>query len=210
MTLDQILADAQIDLDDLTHGQSFSQTEMIEFVNQEYLDWCVYTRCIVKTVQNQSWWAGPYLNFTSLYTDAIGIISILNNLTTRYLFDFANREDMYKIRIDFEKWSGTPFYWFPVSVNYIGVAPNFVTNPSGTYDICYYAFPSPLALGDSPLFASDMHYALRKGAVARALESVEEFTKATSMWGEYYPLRESFKKRVSDFHKAEFKRVMGF
>lgn len=209
MTVDQIIADVQIDLDDVTHGQTFSLVDLYSMFNQTYLDWVVYTRCITTTTNNIPWFAGPYYDFVAAYPLAIGVISVFNQQTNRYLFDFSSRLDMDKIRIDYENWVGTPTYWFPISHTKIGVAPNYFPSPSGLFNLCYWQSTAELVTGDTPLFASDMHYALGKDVVRRALESVEEFSKASAWDMEYKLLKEKFKKRVEQNHKSEMKRIMG-
>lgn len=209
MTIDAIIADVQIDLDEVTHGQTFSQEDLFSMFNQTYLDWVVYTKCITTTTTNIPWFAGPYYNFITAYPLAIGIISVFNQQTNRYLFDFASRYDMDKIRIDWENWTGTPIYWFPISHERIGVAPAYFPSPSGLFDLCYWQSTAELVSGDTPAFSSDMHYALGKDVVRRALESVEEFSKAMTWDAEYKALRDTFKKRVEANHRSEMRRIMG-
>lgn len=209
MTLAQLLVDIQIELDEVTHGQSFSTTELTQFANDIYLEWCVYTKCITKIATDNAWWTGPYFDFVATFTDAIGVYTLYNQQTKRYLFDFATRNDMDKIRLDWETWNGTPIYWFPISHTKIGIAPNYFPSPIGLYDITYWASPTILASGDTPLFSSDMHFALVDGTVGRALESVEEFGKASLRNSNFEDLKEGFRKRVASSHNFEMKRIMG-
>lgn len=210
MTLAQILTDVRIELDEVTHGQSYSTQELTQYCNDQYIEWCVYTKCITTTYTNNAWWTGCYFDFVNQFPNSIGVYTILNQQTNRFLFDFITRVDMDKMRIDWETWTGTPTYWFPVSHTKIGVAPNYYPSPAGLYDICVFEQPStPLTSGDSPAFNSDMHFALVDGTVGRALESVEEFTKASTRLSNFETLKEAFRKRVASSHNSEMRRIMG-
>lgn len=209
MTLSQIITDAQIELDDITHGQSFTEDELIVFCNDQYREWCIFTKCITKVAVNQAWFAGPYFDFVAAFPDAVGVYTILNHQTNRYLFDYTSRTNMDKERVDWELWNGTPTYWFPVSHNRIAVAPNYFPSPVGLYDITYFATPLDLTSGDTPLFASDRHYALVDGTVQRALESVEEFKKAITRKQIFDGMKEKYRKQVASNHSTEMRRIMG-
>lgn len=204
MTRGQIKTNIRINLAD--SGVTFySEDDLNESIQDAYDDICALTQCILKT-QTLSWiGALSYYNFADDYglTDYLGTTAIFNNSNSRFLMDDTSIRHLDLIRKDWEKWIGTPQWWFVAGPKRVGIAPKYNLNTS-TFTLYYWAMAATLINdNDTFLIAEDMQELVEFYATADLIEQASEFTKAKSWLDRYYPLTEIYKERVHTINRSD-------
>ncbi len=210
MTLAQLRTASKAECAGTGAGVQVSDFELDNMLNEVYMEWCVKSKCIFNTIQTINWPVGAYIDIRTIsgIVNPIKPLWILNNNTNFYLSDEGSRPVFDRMRLDNENWVGDPLFWDLIDPYRIYLAPHYET-PYGNFDMGYYSYPDFLvADSDIPVFSSDVHLELVKGVVFRYLESVEEFSKASTWESDFDAALVKFTTRVQRYVKIHSNTVL--
>ena len=200
MTRDQITAKVQKNLENV--GASFFTPNQVNASIQDaYDDVCAYCGQIEKSVKISFQSGLVHYNMRSLVSDFIAVVAVYNYNNKRWLVP-SNDKELDQLRWDWEKWSGTPIWFFPKDFQYMTICPRLDVG-SGSMEVFYRAQGATLAGSDVPLIKSNAVKLLEFYATGDLLESVKEYTKAEIWLSQYEELRERYKTDVKTLAEAD-------
>ncbi len=228
MNRGQIKTNVRSNLDEAS-AAFYTEVDLNDSLQDGYDDIVILSQCIVKSV-TLNWHNDlSYLNFRDDYgiTDYLGTIAIYNNPTRFWLRDDLSLRSFDKIRLDWEKWTGTPQFWAPSDPLHIAIAPKYnnVTTVDGAFDaggfsngffvntsmsasltfrLLYWAIAPTLTTdGSTFLISTDAQDMLEFYVTADMLEQQNEFTKASEYWTKYYNSLIAYSSRVKRINKSD-------
>lgn len=181
-TFDIIGKKVQAHLDDQSAG-FFTPTDITDSLQDGYNYVTCLTECIEK-IATVDFVAGLcYYNFPNLIPDFGRVFGIFNNDTNRWMEPIGNIE-LYKLRDDYELTNGEPYWFQPISYQYVMIYPAPAAVTSGQKMTVMYKATAPTISGDLvPNIPSQHQTALEYYSTKDLLTQCEEFYKALK-WNE--------------------------
>jgi hypothetical protein len=181
----------------------WSETDLIESMEDAYADVAFLSKCIVRKV-SIPFEATPYYDFALLgVQDFLCVTAIFNENTNRWIHDDLSYRDFDKVRDDWELWTGTPQYWAPVNFELNCIVP-YMPEPVGNMTL-YYASKAPNNFDptDTPLLATDVQKLLEYYCTGDMLEQAEEYVKANMYFEQYFNLLIEYSDRVKNLARRD-------
>lgn len=161
----------------------YASLDFLWSIQDGYDEVIAFSGCIVKAVVLPFTANLTYYDLLTLIPDYIGVISIFNTVTKRWMSPTGERK-LDKLRPDWETCFGTPELFFPVNHRFLAI----YRKPSTVYGNFYiYYIASAQTIGPTDLIQipSDYVNALEDYCITDLQEQAQEFTKAMTRFTSY-------------------------
>jgi len=152
-------------------------------IQDGYDEVIAFSGCIVKAAVLPFTVNLTYYDLITLLGDYIGVISIYNTITNRWMLPTSERK-LDKLRPDWETCYGTPELFYPVNHRYLAI----YRKPTATYGnfyIYYIAAAPTLQPTDSIQIPTDYANTLEDYCITDLQEQAQEFTKSLARFESY-------------------------
>jgi len=151
---------------------------------------CAFTGAVYGSIVLPFTQFTTYYDFLTLIPNYIGVISIWNTVTRRWLFP-SSLKKFSEVRIDWDTAGGTPYWFCPISHRYVAIFMKPLTTGYGNM-IVYYRAAAPTLTNNTQIPLPDEHLTvLESYSTADMWEQAQEWGKA----GKYL---ETYIKNIED------------
>lgn len=161
----------------------YSSFDFLNSIQDGYDEVIAFSGCIVKAAVLPFVANLTYYDLLTLLPDYIGLISIYNTVTNRWMSPTSERK-LDKIRPDWETCYGTPELFYPVNHRFLAI----YRKPSaiyGNFYIYYIASAPTLDATDQIQIPADFINALEDYCITDLQEQAQEFSKALVRFESY-------------------------
>jgi len=162
----------------------YSSFDMLNSIQDGYDEVISFSGCIVKAVVLPFVNGLTYYDLLTLLPDYIGVISIYNTLTNRWMCPTSERK-LDKLRPDWETCYGTPELFTPINHRYMAIYRKPNADGYGNFYIYYIASAPTLGPTDLIQIPTDYVNALEDYCITDLQEQAQEFTKALTRFSSY-------------------------
>jgi len=162
----------------------YSSFDFLNSIQDGYDEVIAFSGCIVKAAVLPFTANLTYYDLLTLLPDYIGLISIYNTVTNRWMSPTSERK-MDKIRPDWETCYGTPELFYPVNHRFLALYRKPSVVGYGNFYIYYIASAPALAANDTIQIPTDYVSALEDYCITDLQEQAQEFSKALMRFSSY-------------------------
>lgn len=162
----------------------YSSLDFLNSIQDGYDEVIAFSGCIVKAAVLPFTNNLTYYDLLTLLPDYIGLISLFNVLTKRWMVPTSERK-LDKLRPDWETCYGTPELFYPVNHRYMAIYRKPNTNGYGNFFIYYIASAPTLGASDLIQIPPDFNNALEDYCITDLQEQAQEFSKALVRFESY-------------------------
>ncbi len=166
------------------NNEYYSSFDMLNSIQDGYDEVIAFSGCIVKAATLPFTAGLTYYDLLTLLPDYIGLISLYNTLTNRWMCPTGERK-LDKLRPDWETCYGTPELFYPVNHRFMAIYRKPIAVGYGNFYIYYIASAPTLAAGDLIQIPTDYVSALEDYCITDLQEQAQEFTKALTRFESY-------------------------
>lgn len=161
----------------------YASLDFMYTIQDGYDEVIAFSGCIVKATVLPFVAGLTYYDLLTLIPDYLGVISIYNTVTNRWMSPTSERK-LDKLRPDWETCYGTPELFFPLNHRFVAI----YRKPStvyGNFYIYYIASAPTLGPTDPIQIPTDYQNALEDYCITDLQEQAQEFTKALTRFTSY-------------------------
>ena len=179
------LTDQQIRLQNYFENNAYyASYDLLNSIQDGYDEVIAFSGCIVKAAVLPFVAGLTYYDLITLLGDYIGLISIYNTVTNRWMCPTSERK-LDKLRPDWETCYGTPELFYPVNHRYFAIYRKPIAAGYGNFYIYYIASAPTLGPTDTIQIPPDYNNALEDYCITDLQEQAQEFTKAMVRFTSY-------------------------
>lgn len=161
----------------------YSSFDFLNSIQDGYDEVIAFSGCIVKAAVLPFTAGLTYYDLITLLGDYIGVISIYNTVTNRWMCPTSERK-LDQLRPDWETCYGTPELFYPVNHRFLAIYRKPLVT-YGNFYIYYIASAPTLGPTDTIQIPVDYNDALEDYCITDLQEQAQEFTKALNRFASY-------------------------
>jgi hypothetical protein len=179
----------------------YSSYDILNSIQDGYDETVAFSGCIIKA-QVLPFVAGlTYYDLITLLEDYIGVISIYNTVTNRWMVPTGEKK-LDKLRPDWEVQPGTPELFYPVNHRYVAIYRKPIVAYGNMY-IYYVASAPTLGASDAIQIPADYANTLEDYCITDLQEQAQEFSKATVRFQSYVDNLKQLQRWVKSNRQAD-------
>lgn len=155
----------------------YSTDDFVNSIQDGYDESIAFSGAIVKATTIPFTAGVSYYDMLTLIPDYIGVHSIFNSVTKRWMIPTSIRK-LDQNRNDWETAAGTPEYFVPINHRYVVIYRKPIVPAYGNMYVFYRASAPTLGASTDILIPEDYTACLEDYCIADLLEQQQEFTKA--------------------------------
>lgn len=178
-----------------TDDDRFSSTDLLNVVNEGYVDFCRYTE-ILETVS------------TSVMSSLTSLVSLPANFIDARQFRWSYNRPLYtyssrKLDYNEQAWKtevGTPDA--VVFTNWSAIRTKPITSAAGTITMKYSYIPTALTTSDEPSFLKSFHDALVSFGAAECFFMMKDIKNGNIHWKRYFDTRKKARSQAHSWQRT--------